>query len=423
MTKQNQNKMGFKGRVIKIVLLVFLVSLLALSIRPALADELSDQIETKKQEMNEVNSKINDLKSYIEGKQKELDTLKSQLGIIDSKIELIQLQIKASEIEIEKTGAEIEKTEQDIKAKEEEIARQKAMIDNVIRELYKEKDSNILEVIVGSTNFSELVERTEYLSKIRSSLKENLDKLNILKDELEKKRVELENTKKNLEELKKQKEEEEKTFEDQKYTKAKIIEVTRGQEAEYQLRLSQARAEEQAVSAEITRLVQEQARRRRAEAVAGRPGREQVVMQGNLNYPLVGINRISITGGDYMDASYGMGFPHRGIDLAASQGTPIMAAGAGTIVAAYDSGGAGLSYIAIDHGNGLITKYLHVSAIYVTAGDVVNAGDVIGLTGGTPGSRGAGIFTTGAHLHFEINDYNGNALNPHNYLSFAPPLF
>jgi len=407
----------------KVILGLFFLALVFLNFNYVFADNLDSQISTKKQELVQIKNQIKDLKSYITQKQQEIASLNNQLQIVDSRIELIQLQLKSTQMEIEKTAAEIEKTEAEIKEKEEEIAYQKELIGKVIRKIYMEKDTNIISIVIESKNFSELVEKTEYLAKIRAKLKETLDKLKILKAELEEQERNLEIKMEELEELKQAKQLEENGLEEQKYAKLKLIETTRGQEAEFQARLAQAQAEEQAITTEIIRLVQEQARRRRASGVEGRAGRVDIVMKGGFTYPLAGPNRISIIGGDFMDPAYGMGFPHRGIDLAAPQGTPVYAAGAGVVIAAHDSGNAGLSYIAIDHGNGLITKYLHMSAIYVLPGDVVNAGDVIGLSGGTPGTRGAGIFTTGPHLHFEINDYQGNPINPHNYLSFLPPLF
>lgn len=418
--------MKFKRSLTKVISVMLVLSFILGTAGRVSADELSNTIENKKQEMSETSKKINDLKSFIESKQKELSSLAGQLEVIDSRVELIQLQIRSTELEIEKNNAEIEKNENDIKLKEEEIAKQKSAIGSVLKELYKEKDTNLLSVIVGASSFSEMVNKTEYLTKIRSKLKSDLEKLSALKNELENQRKDLDKKKEELVQLKQDKEIEENTLEEQKYAKVQILQSTRGEEAEYQSKLQQARAEEQAISSEIVRLVQEQARRKRNETVQGRDGRTgdtAAVNQGGLSYPLAGVNRISVTGGDYMDPAYGMGFPHTGIDLAAKQGTPLMAAGTGTIIVAHDSGGPGLSYVAIDHGNGLITKYLHMSAIHVNTGDVVNAGDIIGLSGGSPGTRGAGIFTTGAHLHFEVNDYNGNPVNPHNYLQFAPPLF
>ena len=88
---------------------------------------------------------------------------------------------------------------------------------------------------------------------------------------------------------------------------------------------------------------------------------------------------------------------HNGTDIAAPNGTQILAAAAGTVTIAngIDPWGGSYGYhIKIDHGNGLETLYAHCSAICVTPGQQVQQGEVIGFVGSTGNS-------TGNHLHFE----------------------
>ncbi len=431
MKTLNRNKNQKEGLTTKLLVSTLLVLSLAINTPTVFAtsttasvSELDSEINAKKNELNATNQRIKQLQGSVAEQQRTIKSLSDQMRVIDSRMELIQLQLKANQLDIEKTSKEIESTETQIKEKEEEMVKQKAVMDAVIRKLYMDRGVNLISIVVESQNFSQLVEKTEYLARIRTQLKEAIEKLKVLKVELEKQKNDLDEKMKGLEELKRDKQTEETGYENQKYAKAKLLEQTKGQEAAFKSTLGQAQAEENAITQEVIRLVQEQARRKRAAGgVEARAGRGDVVNTGGFSYPLAGTNRVSITGGDYMDPAYGLGFPHTGVDLAAAQGTALYAAGAGVVVVAHDSGNAGLSYIAIDHGNGLITKYLHLSAIFVAAGDVVNAGDLIGKTGGSPGTRGAGIFTTGAHLHFEITDYNGRTQNPHNYLNILPPLF
>jgi murein DD-endopeptidase MepM/ murein hydrolase activator NlpD len=105
-----------------------------------------------------------------------------------------------------------------------------------------------------------------------------------------------------------------------------------------------------------------------------------------------------ISGNDYYAG-------HLGIDLAASEGTPIYAADAGVVTRAASgwNGGYG-NVVMIDHGNGYATLYGHLSQINVTECQGVGAGTVIGASGNTGNSFGA-------HLHFEVRK-NGGFINP-----------
>ena len=98
---------------------------------------------------------------------------------------------------------------------------------------------------------------------------------------------------------------------------------------------------------------------------------------------------------------------HKGLDLAAGEGTPTYAAADGTVVIAGWSDSAG-NWVVINHGNGLTTKYMHHSALCVTAGQTVVKGQQIGYVGNTGNSFGA-------HLHFQVES-GGVAVDPLGYL-------
>ena len=101
------------------------------------------------------------------------------------------------------------------------------------------------------------------------------------------------------------------------------------------------------------------------------------------------------------------GGSHTGLDIAPPSGTPIKAADAGTVTGACYQGGYG-NIITINHGNGMVTRYAHCSAINVAVGQSVSKGTVIGRVGSTGRS-------TGPHLHLEVL-VNGSFRNPLNYL-------
>ena len=99
---------------------------------------------------------------------------------------------------------------------------------------------------------------------------------------------------------------------------------------------------------------------------------------------------------------------HTGMDMAVPTGTPIRVALPGTVtVSKYNAGGYGY-YVMIDHGSGLATLYGHCSSLLVQAGQTVEAGDIIALSGSTGRS-------TGPHLHFEVR-VHGERTDPRKYL-------
>ena len=125
-----------------------------------------------------------------------------------------------------------------------------------------------------------------------------------------------------------------------------------------------------------------------------------VVGDGTLQWPLPGHTYISCHFGE-VDAFGNAG--HRGTDIPAPEGTPILAAHSGTVLISGWNDSYG-NQVLLDNGAGLSTRYAHMTATAVTAGETVTAGQVIGYVGSTGDS-------TGNHLHFEVMQ-NGVRCNP-----------
>jgi len=104
---------------------------------------------------------------------------------------------------------------------------------------------------------------------------------------------------------------------------------------------------------------------------------------------------------------------HRGLDFPGAMGAPIYATARGTVTFVGRKGGYG-NVVEISHGQGLLTRYAHMSRFEAQVGDRVEAGVVIGAIGSTGRS-------TGPHLHFEVR-VNGKAVNPRTFLELAPDV-
>lgn len=117
--------------------------------------------------------------------------------------------------------------------------------------------------------------------------------------------------------------------------------------------------------------------------------------------------------GNRTDPFFGRLALHAGIDFRAATGTEIRSTGAGTVVVAGRNGGYG-NMVEIDHGNGLTTRYAHLSRVLVKVGDHIEASTTVGLSGTTGRS-------TGPHLHYEVRR-NGKAIDPMRFLTAGMKL-
>jgi murein DD-endopeptidase MepM/ murein hydrolase activator NlpD len=111
--------------------------------------------------------------------------------------------------------------------------------------------------------------------------------------------------------------------------------------------------------------------------------------------------------GQRMDPFSGEGAFHAGVDISVPFGTKVIAAADGIVLEAGPEAGYG-NEILIDHGDGLSTKYGHLSAIFVVVGQMLKRGQTIGAVGMTGK-------TTGPHLHYEVHIHD-TPVNPTKYL-------
>ena len=126
--------------------------------------------------------------------------------------------------------------------------------------------------------------------------------------------------------------------------------------------------------------------------------------------PLSGPLELTSTFGYRADPFLGRPALHSGLDMRAETGTPARATASGKVVTAGWSGGYG-NMVEIEHGNGLSTRYGHLSAITVTEGQTIKAGEVVGRVGSTGRS-------TGPHLHYEVR-IDDEATDPARFVKAA----
>ena len=369
--------------------------------------KINNEIQTKKDVITRIKQQQEEYMQAIEQKRSEKSDLENQMSILENRIAQTELDIKKIQLEIDKTALEIQKTKLEIATRESEILGEKERIASILGVINIQDNKTTLEIMLLNKSFSDYVNQLQYLEDLNDSVRDSLEKLRVAKKELEEKNVDLSLKIAKEEDLKKQLEEKKVALLSERENKMYIIEQTELAESNYQALLSQARQEQEQASADIFSL-ERKARDKLTQI-------EQQKIKFNDKGFIWPVPKNYITS-YFHDPDYPFRaiFEHPAVDIRAGQGTTLRASASGYVARARDAG-MGYSYIMIIHGNGLSTVYGHVSQLSVSDDDYVTQGQVIGRTGGLPGTPGAGRLTTGPHLHFEVR-LNGIPVNPLEYL-------
>ncbi|MDD4901135.1 MAG: peptidoglycan DD-metalloendopeptidase family protein [Patescibacteria group bacterium] len=369
--------------------------------------EINQEIQTKRDRIKKMQEQQDLYNKALEQKQKEKATLNNQLAILENRLAKAALDIDSARTEIDRTNLEIEKVIIEINDKDKQIARQKGHIASVVRLMQQQDGKSALEAILLNDTLNEFISQAKYLSDINKEISHSLEAITRYKKDLEEKQKNLNDSKKALTDLKVKLEDKKVKLASEEQSKAYLLERTKSSEKEYQRMLKLAKEEQQKAEADIVNLEKEERAR-----ILKISGKELEFNDAGFIWPVAKNTVVAF----FHDPDYPFRyvFEHPAVDVRAAQGTIIRAAASGYIAIAKDAG-TGYSYIMIIHGNSLATVYGHVSKIYVQADEYVVQGQAIGLSGGTPGTRGAGRMTTGPHLHFEVR-LNGVPVDPMEYL-------
>lgn len=368
--------------------------------------DLNRQIREKREQAKALQDKQKTYELALAQKQTEKADLNNQIAVLDNHLAKTQIEVDSIKIDLQETDLEIRKKTIEIADKEETIIKQKDHIGSVIRLLYKQGQASSLEILLLHDSFSEFLNQLKYLGDVNGELTQSLRGLSDLKDGLEKDKQNLEIKLAKIEKLKKSYDEKLAKLSSVKDEKTAILSQVMGSEEEYQNLIAAVRAEQAQASADISNY-EGKVRLKLANKI------ENLAGNGTFIWP-VPKNTITAYFHD-PDYPFRRSFEHPAIDIRAPQGTPVRSAAPGYVARAKDSG-MGYSYIMVVHSDGLATVYGHISKIMVKEDEYVEQGQVIGLSGATPGTPGAGKFTTGPHLHFEVR-LNGIPVDPLGYLN------
>ena len=376
----------------------------------------------------ELKGKLSDLEDQKASVKAELDSLAGKVDEVAKTRAALQKEIKLTKEEITTVTAYIDRLQDQIDVKTTELDAaikaldsKKERFSETVRTTYEQGETSYLEVLLNASNFSDLLSRLEIVSAIMDDNKKIVAEYTAAKEDIQQKRDDLQATQDEQvqyqENLKYKAEELKSSEEQQKALQQSLQAYQKEQKAEYE-RITSAM---DTVSDQIA----EQSRKEAAAAAAAAAAAKKkggssssstttttssgaTRYSGTFTWPLPGYTNNSSAYGWRVHPIFGTRKFHKGEDIPAPTGTPIVAAASGTVTTAGWVSGYG-NYTVINHGGGVMTAYGHQSAIHVSVGQTVTAGQTIGLVGSTGNS-------TGPHLHFEVY-VNGSTQNPMSYFN------
>lgn len=373
-------------------------------------EALNREIASRKEKIKQLEDTIAKYKKNVEEKRLEAVSLKNQLALFDNRLAQLEADIELIKNQIKEAELQIEALQISIKDKETVMTRQKTFVAEMIRRIHAEDQKNYMEIMLSNASFSDFYNQLKYLENVYTDLGRSIKTLRITKEELDAKKVQVEGRRRVYDELRKKLEEKRNDLSEQINTKQNLLAQTHSSELRYRTLLESLKSQYQAIEGEVRTYEARVREQLEKDDKMARLGAGEVA----LSWPV---------GGRYItaifhdpDYPYRRVFEHSGIDIRSAQGTPVYAAAAGYIARAKTCTSASCySYILIIHTDNLSSVYGHLSRVSVVTDQFVNRGDLIGYSGGTPGTVGAGPFVTGAHLHFETR-LNGIPVDPMNYL-------
>jgi murein DD-endopeptidase MepM/ murein hydrolase activator NlpD len=395
------------------LLVSVLIVLLALAALALIAPAAGQDIESEKQR---VDARIAELRA-------EIEAAKAQEGVLTSQLSAVADELRAAEEAVDAAQSGLEHLESELARQRERLAqltvllkqqtrrlvrlqrqyaRAVAVLEQRVRDAYVSEPPDALAFIVSASSFSEIIDNYEFVQRIGAQDRRIAHEVQQAKEGAAAERRATVRTKALTTatvSVISARTEEARQLRDRLAARRDDVVAARSLKQSALADLGASRmhdvAEVESLAAESASLA---AAIQSAQASAGSSGTGAPSAAGFIwpvNGPVV--------------SGFGMrwGRMHEGIDIAASSGTPIHAAAAGTVIHAGWLGGYG-NLVVLDHGDGLSTAYAHASAILVGLGQRVSQGETLSLVGSTGNS-------SGPHLHFEVR-VNGSAVDPLFYL-------
>lgn len=355
--------------------------------------EAQDELDKKIQELQDIQREIDKYENLYQQKKKEENQVLGQIKNIENQVEQLERECDDLDSQLDITKGEIAKTEEEISVATERVEERSTYLNKRVKQIYMDGNVAYLEVLLGSSSFTDFLTRYDMLQIIANHDASVLQELLQAQRQLVSKKQELELKAEKYDTLKKQKENKQQQYTIQSRQKEGLLSRIQQQKDEFKKTCDELEAVRQNIDAFI-RSWQEQ----HQEAYMG---------IGKMAWPVPGHKRISSYFGPRIHPIHRVKSFHHGIDIPAPLGTECRAAERGKVIYVGKKTAYG-NCVIVDHGGGISTQYSHLWKFSVTVGQAVDKGDVIGKIDSTG-------WSTGHHLDFIVR-VKGTPQNPLQYV-------
>ena len=367
----------------------------------------TSDLEDKKQDTLD---KIKDIKSDISDTKKRISDLENSKSNLETYISKLDQEANNLAKQIDKLNKDIEAKKEEITVAAEELAEAEATaaqqyedMKKRIQYLYENGNPSYLELFLTSESMADFLNKSSYAEQVTAYDRSMLEEYIAQKQAVKEKKKQLETEKEDLDAMADAASEQKKTVDG-------LIKSKTAQIQSYQDQIDSENSNAAEYKADLTKqqkLLDQIEQQIAAAAAANAQAGDGDGGASGFLWPCPSSKRITSGFGNRAQPTAGASTNHKGIDIGASYGVSIIAAAGGRVTTAAYSSSAG-NYVVISHGNGLSTVYMHCSALYVSAGQTVSAGQSIAAVGSTG-------YSTGNHLHFGVIK-NGSYVNPLGYV-------
>ncbi|MDD2970618.1 MAG: peptidoglycan DD-metalloendopeptidase family protein [Lachnospiraceae bacterium] len=368
--------------------------------------EKQSQISEAQKAKQALQSGVTDVKKILQSLESSKKNLASYVQQLDSSLDGIQKKLDDLNAMIDEKSKEITETKAQLVKAEAVEKEQYESMKKRIKFMYERGDAMYVEMILTSRSFGEFLNKNGYVQKLAEYDQRMLQNYKETKEAIDQYKKELEEEQEILGEAKTAAKQEEASMQVLISAKEQEIGVYEADISNKSNLVKEYEAEIAAQTAAISALEKAVAEEKKRLEEANQAVRKYD--GGIFTFPAPSYKRVSDDYGYRIHPTLGVKQFHNGVDLAAPNGSPILAGYDGTVVAATYSSTMG-NYVMLDHGDGLYTIYMHASALSVSKGQEVSKGQQIGSVGSTGRS-------TGPHLHFSVR-LNGAYVSPWNYIS------